>query len=88
MMKKRAALPAITLSDCQKKALQDKIEAYYQEEYGENVGILRRERIMQLFLEEMGPVLYNRALDDAHAWAKRALENLDADYILLYKEKG
>lgn len=81
----RKSLAAIRLTDQRKKALGEAIEAFYQAEYGERIGLIMRERILELFLEELGPVVYNQALDDAQHWFTRMRENLEVDYELLYK---
>ena len=49
-------------------------------------GIIKQQRIMELFMEQLAPMIYNKALDDAMMWYKRMQDNLEADYYALYKE--
>ena len=41
---------------------------------------------MDLFLENLAPIIYNKALDDAKRWYMQQMDNLDTDYYLLYRD--
>ena len=58
----------INLSDNQKKAMKEAIHAYYLDERGEDIGILQQEGLFDLFMEQLAPIVYNAALDDAKYW--------------------
>lgn len=77
---------AVSLTDEQKKSIMNEIHDFFVEEYGEDIGIIKQQRIMELFLEQLAPMIYNKALDDAMMWYKRLQDNLEADYYALYKE--
>ncbi|MBQ7359603.1 MAG: DUF2164 family protein [Lachnospiraceae bacterium] len=76
----------MNLTDEQKKAIMDQIHNFFLEEYDEDLGIIKQQRIFDLFAEELAPIVYNKALDDAMLWYKRQQENLEADFYSLYKE--
>lgn len=77
--------PSITLTDEQKKALKEEIHAYYLDERDEDIGILLQEGLLDLFMERLAPIVYNKALDDAKYWFSRRLDDVEADYYELYK---
>lgn len=76
----------IVINDEQKKQIMEEIRCFFDEEYGEEIGIIKQTKIMDLFMEQLAPIVYNKALDDAILWYKRQQENLEADYYTLYKE--
>lgn len=84
-MKRRNLNEIIKLSDEQKKQLAEEIRAFYLDVRGENIGIIEEQQIIDLFIEHMAPIIYNKALDDSWRWLKTQMENLEADYYLLYK---
>lgn len=76
----------IQLSDAQKKSIKEAIHTYYLDERGEDIGIIHQEGLFDLFMEELAPIIYNRALDDAKKWYSNRMNDLEADYYELYKE--
>lgn len=74
------------VTDEQKKNMKDAIHAYYLDERGEDIGIIHQEGIYNLFMEELAPIIYNKALDDAKYWLARRMNDIDSDYYELYKE--
>lgn len=76
----------VNLTDEQKKNLMQEIEVFFREEYDEEIGIIKQQKLLDLFTEQLAPIVYNKALDDAILWYKRQQENTEADYYTLYKE--
>lgn len=74
------------LSEDQKKALREEIHTYYLDERGEDIGIIHQEGILDLFLERLAPMIYNKALDDAKYWYSRRLQDIEDDFYELYKD--
>lgn len=74
------------LSEDQKKALREEIHTYYLNERGEDIGIIHQEGILDLFLEHLAPMIYNKALDDAKYWYSRRLQDIEDDFYELYKD--
>lgn len=86
MGKNRFDTATVNLTDDQKKVLMDAIHDFFHSEYDEDLGIIKQQRIMELFTEELATIIYNKALDDAMTWYKRQQDNLEADFYSLYKE--
>lgn len=88
MKSRRERLSKISLTDQEKKWISDEIKAFYLDERGEDIGIIEQQQLMDLFVEKLGPVIYDKGLDDAIKWYRRQMENLESDYYLLYKKEG
>ncbi|NLM97913.1 MAG: DUF2164 domain-containing protein [Halanaerobiaceae bacterium] len=73
------------LKDEEKRGLIKELQQFFLEERGEEPGIIASEKILDFFMENLGALIYNKALDDARFWLKRRLEDLELDYDLLYK---
>lgn len=86
MQRNRMDTTKVSFTDVQKKALMDAIHDFFHSEYDEDLGIIKQQRIMELFTEELAAIIYNKALDDAMTWYKRQQDNLEADFYSLYKE--
>ena len=85
-MKKKENYNQVKLSDSQKEKLKEEIRAFYLDQRGEEPGIIEQLRLLDLFVEKLAPVVYNRALDDAMCWMKEQMGNVETDYYLLYKD--
>ncbi len=48
--------------------------------------MIEEQQILDLFCEHLAPMIYNKALDDAQYWFRQQMENLSADYYLLYRD--
>lgn len=40
---------------------------------------------MEFFLERLGTFIYNKSLDDAKLWFSKRMEDIEADFDILYK---
>lgn len=87
-MGKREHLSKIKLSEEQRKQLTAEIKAFYLDERGEEIGMIEQMQLLDLFEENMAPIIYNKALDDAKSWFSQSMDNLDCDYYLLYKNEN
>ena len=84
-MPKREMLYGIHLTDEQKRNMMKDIESFWLDEFDEKTGLIKQQAIFDFFMEQCAPGIYNRALDDAKAWCKRSVENMENDYYSLYK---
>ena len=75
----------IKLSKAEKQKLINEIQTFFQEERGEEIGIIAAEIVLDFMMENIGKYAYNKALDDAKGWFEQRLEDLSIDYSLLYK---
>ncbi len=76
----------IRFTEEEQKALMDAIHGFFYEEYEEDLGIIKQQRILDLFTEELAGIVYNKALDDAMRLVKRQQDDLESDFYSLYKE--
>ncbi len=67
------------------KAVSD-IKYYYSKEREEEITNLAAELLLDFFLKEIAPQVYNEGLKDAKAWFTAKLSDLDVDFMLLEKE--
>jgi len=65
----------IEFSDDEKKLIVGRVQLYFQEELGQELGGFDAEFLLDFFAEEMGAYFYNRALYDAQAIMQRRLED-------------
>ncbi len=75
------------LSGEEKKKILEEISAFYLDVRGEEIGIIERQQILELFLENLAPLVYNKALDDTFRWYQRMQENMEADFYSLYQDR-
>lgn len=69
----------------QKKRMQEEIIYFFKEERDEELGIIGSETILDFFVDMLGEVIYNKALDDVKLWLTRNVENMESDYYALYR---
>jgi uncharacterized protein (DUF2164 family) len=55
------------------------IKKYFEENMGEPVGDLAAGGLLNFFLEEVGPAVYNRGVADAQQRLQERLSELDAE---------
>lgn len=84
---KRNMLSEIKLNEEQKKKIKEEITAFYLDVRGEEIGIIEQQQMIELFMEHIAPIVYNKALDDVKNWHRMQLDNMESDYYLLYKEE-
>ena len=85
-MRRKNLNQIVKLNDAQKKQILSEIKAFYLDVRGEEIGMIEDQQILDLFCEHLAPMIYNKALDDAQYWFRQQMENLSADYYLLYRD--
>ena len=83
----RNKIPTIKLTDKQKELLKDEIKAFYLDVRGDEIGIIEQEQLLDLFIERLAPIVYNKALDDAKKFYENYAGNMEADFYSLYKNE-
>lgn len=58
------------------------IEEYFREERDEDLGELASILMVDFFIEELGPFIYNQGVEDAHVYIKDKVEDLFALQIV------
>lgn len=85
-MDRKNALNKIKLSSEDRKKMLDEIKDYYSREREEQIGILASESLLDFFLEDLGKIIYNKALEDTKLWFDHRMEDIEADFYTLYKD--
>lgn len=67
----------IKLSEDRLKIVTEKVQSYFRNEHDETIGELKAEMIVEFFIKELGPKIYNQAIDDANAFIHEKLIDLD-----------
>ena len=60
----------------QVKEIIPSIKRYVAEEFGEEIGNLKAELLLDYFMKEIAPYAYNRGVQDAEAFFREKLEDL------------
>jgi uncharacterized protein (DUF2164 family) len=69
------ARPPVVLSDETRKQAVASIRRYVQEELGQELGDLKASLLLDYFLAEIGPAVYNAAVADAQTFfAERSVD--------------
>jgi uncharacterized protein (DUF2164 family) len=68
----------IELSRETSKALIPSIQRYFREMLEEEIGDLKAQLLLDFFLREIGPTVYNQAIHDAQAYFQEKVTDLDA----------
>ena len=68
---------AITLTDDTRQQLIESIRRFVEERMDEEIGDLKAILLLDYFLEEIGPTIYNKAISDAQAYMQEKLSDLD-----------
>ena len=69
---------ATELSKDTKKRLIASIKRYFDENMEDEIGDLKADLLLDYFLKEIGPTVYNRAIADAAAFFRERAADLDA----------
>ena len=73
---------SIELSKEQKQQIIESIKQYFEESMDEKIGDLKASLLLDFFMQEIGPSVYNRAITDAQAYMQEKVSDLDgACYI-------
>lgn len=68
----------IKLNPENREAMRSKIVKYFSEEREEDLGELASQLILDFFVEELAPSIYNQGVEDAYTYSRDKLEDLFA----------
>lgn len=68
-----------------KKVLQDIID-YFQNERNETIGVVAAEDILDFILQTISADIYDKGVEDAYAFMKERLVNMETDIGALLKK--
>jgi uncharacterized protein (DUF2164 family) len=69
----------IELTKESRKAATSSIERYFKENMEEQIGNVTADGLLQFFIEEVGPSIYNKAVSDVQARLQSRIIELDAE---------
>lgn len=72
----------IKLNDSNKTNMKRKISKYFSEERGEDLGELACELVLDFFMEELAPEIYNQGVEDSYVYMKDSIEDLFALQVI------
>lgn len=68
----------IILNDARKELIRRKVVEYFAVERDESLGELASQLILDFFIEEIGPEIYNQGVEDSHTYMINSLDDLFA----------
>ncbi len=68
---------AITISPEAKKQSIASVKRYFEEHMEQEIGDLKAGLLLDYFLKEIGPIVYNRAITDAQVYFQEKTAELD-----------
>lgn len=75
----------VKLSKEQKEPLVRRVQEYFLDERGEEIGDLAAEFLLDYMIQELGPVIYNQAIQDAVKLVGEKMVSLEDDLHSLEK---
>ena len=70
----------IRLSDERRKALVEEIQAYFRDQHDDDIGELKASLILDFFVKQLGPSVYNQAIKDALGFMRDKLVDLEGEF--------
>ena len=70
----------IRLSDERRADLVTRIQAHLRENFDDDVGELKAGLLLEFFVKELGPAVYNQAIKDAHDFVAEKLIDLEGEF--------
>ena len=67
----------IELDKDTKKALVSSIKRYFDENLDDDIGDLKASLLLEFFLKEIGPTIYNQAISDAETFLQDKVADLE-----------
>lgn len=69
----------------QKEIIIHRLQAFYEEERSETIGELAAEHIMDWMIQELGPFIYNQAIQDARNMIHEKMLQIEDELYTLEK---
>ena len=70
----------IRLSDERRADLVTRIQAHLRDHFDDDVGELKAGLLLEFFVKELGPAVYNQAIKDAHDFVAEKLIDLEGEF--------
>jgi uncharacterized protein (DUF2164 family) len=69
----------VRLSDDRRSALLDAIQRHFRQEFDEELSDFRAEALLDFFVAELGPPVYNQGVRDAAAYVQEKLTDIEGE---------
>jgi len=69
----------MTLSDERREILVNAVQQLFLEEFERDLSEFRAQRLVDFFMSQLGPPVYNQAIQDARAFVMAKLDDLDGE---------
>ena len=69
----------IRLSEERRGSLVDAVERYFRSEFDEELSDFRANGLVDLFVAELGPPVYNQGVRDASAYVAEKLQDIEGE---------
>ncbi|MEK4511988.1 DUF2164 domain-containing protein [Paenibacillus sp. FSL K6-2524] len=76
---------SIKLAKEQKAEIINNIQAYFEEERSESIGELGADQLIDFMIQELGPHIYNKAIEDSRKLITEKMNQIDDELYTLEK---
>ncbi len=70
----------IRLSDDRRTRLLEHTALFFNDELDQEISPFQAERLLDFFVKELGPPVYNQAIQDARGFVQSKLEDLEGEF--------
>lgn len=70
------------LSEERRAQIVAALQGYFQGEFDETLSEFRADELVSFMLDQIGPSLYNQAIQDARGYLAEKLDDLDTEFTL------
>lgn len=72
----------LELSDERRSQIVEALQGHFQSQFDETLSAFRADELVDFMLAQIGPSLYNQAIQDARAYMAEKLDDLDTEFTL------
>jgi uncharacterized protein (DUF2164 family) len=70
---------AIQIEAARRESLATRLQAFFREEFDEELSRFRAEQLLDFVAEALGPQVYNQGVQDARKFMQQRLDDLDGE---------
>ena len=70
----------IRLTDDRRERMLIAIQRWFRSEFDEELSDFKAGQLLDFFVRELGPPVYNQAIRDAHGFVRNKLEDLEGEF--------
>lgn len=71
-----------------KQALVEKVQQYFELERSETIGSIAAEQLLDMMINELGPHVYNQAIQDARKTVVERMQSIEDELYALEQNIG